>query len=377
MKAFIKILIVLLAVSVSAEAQVDTLKDLPLFKNAVSVGNSDGGNSDVSQNSAADTVSEKMQTLFELYSAGKYREALELSEELHEKHHLSKKENLYRIKYTRAAYKDLEYNRQADSFAKIYLQKDPFYTPDESDPVSFREVLSNYYTKPKFSVWIAVGSLSAEPVFDTVRSIVDPKNENPSYEISAVSAQIGFEFRPLKILSVSLSPTLSRYSIERTMERTEIATFRYYEKSAVIAFPLRIEAGWYFGREIFVPSIYAGAQVKYLLRSKFNAYTEARGNYTEIPDKKSDNDSKNRLNYSVLGGVRLNYNRRRITYFADIGVSYDLKPYNDPKKKYSNNESLYQNLYVPDMFKMIDMYYRFGIKVNLQYKTIAKYGYGY
>ncbi len=52
MKAFIKILIVLLAVSVSvsAEAQVDTLKDLPLFKNAVSVGNSDGGNSDDSQN---------------------------------------------------------------------------------------------------------------------------------------------------------------------------------------------------------------------------------------------------------------------------------------------------------------------------------------
>ncbi|MBQ3656741.1 MAG: PorT family protein [Bacteroidales bacterium] len=377
MKAFIKILIVLLSVSLTAEAQVDTLKDLPLFKNAVSVGMSDEGNSLVSQNTVADTVREKLQTLFELYSAGKYWEALEVSEDIHKNYHLSKKENLYYLKYTLAAHKDLENNHQADSLAKIYLQKDPFYSTDDSDPVTFREVLSNYYTKPKYSVWVAAGSFSVEPVFDTVRSIVDPKEKNPSYEITGFSAQIGFEFRPLKILSVSLSPTLSRYSIERTMERTDIATFHYYETSSVIALPFRIEAGWYFGREIFVPSIYAGAQVKYLLRSKYNAYTEARGSYTDIPDKQVDNDTKNRLNYSVLGGVRLNYNRRRITYFADIGASYDLKTYNDAKTKYSNGELLYQNLYVPDMFKMLEMYYRFGIKVNLQYKVIAKYGYGY
>jgi hypothetical protein len=55
----------------------------------------------------------------------------------------------------------------------------------------------------------------------------------------------------------------------------------------------------------------------------------------------------------------------------------DMLPYNDPSKKYHNYDLLYQNLYVPDMFRMLEYTVKFGIKINLQYKTIAKFNYGY
>lgn len=99
--------------------------------------------------------------------------------------------------------------------------------------------------------------------------------------------------------------------------------------------------------------------------------------YTEIPDYKSNVNLKNRQNCSLLGGARFNYNNRRITLFADIGMSYDLIQLNSTGKNKGKRELIYQNLYVPDVFSLIEFSAKVGIKVNLQYKTIAKNRYGY
>jgi hypothetical protein len=184
---------------------------------------------------------------------------------------------------------------------------------------------------PKFSVWMAAGVRMVRPVLHSMRQIVDTVG-NPEYDINGYSAQIGFEYSPKRMLSISVAPSFAKYQIERKMIRSEIATFRYNESCKVFELPVIAEMMMYPWGNDFVPSIYGGAQLKYIIATKSNAYTDAIGTYTEVPAKKDDTDYKNRINYSVLGGARLNYNHRRITFFVDFGVSYDIKPYNDPTK---------------------------------------------
>jgi hypothetical protein len=188
---------------------------------------------------------------------------------------------------------------------------------------------------------------------------------------------VGFEYRPLKIFSVSIAPQIVSYDFDRTIKRTSLALFYSNESSTIFSLPILVEAGIYRKREIFVPSVYAGIQMRYVLNSEYMAYTIVPDMYSEPSGYKDNTDLKNKFNYSILGGIRLNYNHRRMTYFADLGMSMDMLPFNNPKKIYSNNDLLYQNFYVPDVFRMLDYVVKLGIKVNLQYKTIAKYNYGY
>ncbi len=322
-------------------------------------------------------TSDSLQLLEDLYSAGKYEQVLQLSQSLHETARLSKEENLKRLKYTVAAYKDFGYRREADSTARLFFQKDPFYKVQNQDPLPFRDVLSNYYTMPKFSVWTAVAKNIAVPKLDTVYSIVDTMAKDPEYEIDGYTVQVGFEYRLWKNVSFSVAPTFSMYEMQRTMPRTTLATFRYNEKFNTLTVPLIAEVWLYMGKEMFIPSIYFGAQFKYIISSKYKAYTNAVGSYTKIPDEKNNVNLKNRHNSSLLSGARFNYNNGRITLFADLGISCDLYRFNAEGTTSVKRELIYQNLYVPDMFKLIEFSLKVGIKVNLQYKTIAKNRYGY
>lgn len=329
--------------------------------------------------SAQDDAPGELQTLADLYSACKYEEVLRLSQSLHDSARLSKEQNLQRLKYTVAAYKDFGYRREADSVARLFYEKDPFYNVNahKDDPQPFKDVIGNYYTMPKFSVWMALSKNFATPILDTVRSIVDTLPKDPDYKIDGVTVQIGMEFRPVKVLSFSIAPSYAAYELERTIGRTSRATFHYNESFRTLALPLIVEAGLFVGRERWVPSVYAGAQLKYIVRCKYNAYTEAEGSYTEVPEMKDGYQFKNRLNYSILGGARINLNLHRTTLFADFGMACDLRHFNAPGKKFDNRELIYQNLYVPDVFRLLDVSVKIGVKVNLLYKTIARHHYGY
>ncbi|MBR6178230.1 MAG: hypothetical protein IKQ70_10175 [Bacteroidales bacterium] len=362
----------------AANAQNDTLSVLRLFPNA----SSDDARADDSTSHLTyeniDTVAEQLNNLQSLYTKGKYGKVLLLAREMCHYDHLSKSQNLIRLKYNIAAFKELAFHRQADSAARLFLKKDPFYTPTNSDPLPFREVLENYYTMPLLAIWVSMGVGTFNVYKDTIRSIVDTIPGYPEYWMRSSSVQIGFEYRPIKFVSIFVAPTYNTYTIKRTKEFVKDVVFHYNENAKLITVPVGVELGLYKRHEKFVPSIYGGAQLKYIINSKYNAFNEAKGSfYSDIPSKKSDTNTKNRTNMSVIGGLKININHRRLTYFADGGVSYDILSYNDPAKKYRNSELLFQNLYVPDIFHLLEFYVRGGVKLNLHFNTIAKYRYGY
>ncbi len=367
----------LAALAQAASSQNDTYGGAMLFPNAATTGADVGdkaqGASDSDDTDSSSLVIAKLQSL---YFAGKYDEVLEYSQVI-DGEHLSKSQNLVRLKYTAAAFKDLAYHRKADSVVRLFRKKDPFYEPTDDDPVSFCKVFDNYYTMPKFSVWAAAGLASVRLHLDTVHIIIDTVQRTPTYKTKCYSVQLGFEYRPLRILSVSLAPAYISYQIERTTKRSDISTFYYKEDYSAIALPLIIEASPFVGRTKIEPSIYAGAQAKILVSDKSTGYEETVGTYTKIPGKTDCADTKNSITASLLGGIRLSVNRGRITFFGDLGIACDLTPHNDPSKKFENYSLLYANQHVPDIYRMVELSYKIGIKVNLKYKTFAKFGYGH
>lgn len=377
MKKLFNILIIM-TLAVAANAQTDTLQKPNLFRNATS---DTEENSDVSthvtNSQRVDSVAESIRNLLSLYSSGKYLDVLDLSKEIHKKYHLSQTQNQLRQKYTIAAYKDLAYHHEADSAAKVFLQKDPFYKVMRFDPVPFRDVLNNYYTMPKFSIWMSLGYSTLKPHLDTVHVIIDTLQRKPTYEAVGFSAQLGFEYHFMRFLSVSAAPTFTTYEMNRSSKRSEISTFYYNEKFQTIALPIFVEAYWYMGRYFFVPSVYAGVQAKYLIQSKLSTYEETDGVYLDIPSYEENTDIKNRFNVAMLGGIRLNFNHRRMTYFGDLGIAYDLNELNNASKKLETKPLIYNQTFIPDSYHIIEYLIRLGVKINLKYTTIAKFDYGH
>jgi hypothetical protein len=79
----------------------------------------------------------------------------------------------------------------------------------------------------------------------------------------------------------------------------------------------------------------------------------------------------------VLGGVRLSYNIHRLTLFGEVCMSMDTKTFYDTKKQYLHPDIVYKHLYIPDVFYIREMSLSLGVKLNLKYKTVAKFHYGY
>lgn len=361
-----------------ADAQTDSLSELPLYKNAVSDDLPTDPNTIKTSSETTDTVAQKIRMLSSYYLSGKYNEALKLSKQIFSKYKLPKNELQYCQKYTISALKDLEYNREADSITKVFLQKNPFYKPTWYDPATFQGALENYYTMPKFSLWLSTGRAQTNIKLDTVYvTATDTLQKTPDYKFNNNFIQIGLEYHPIKWLSVSLAPTLYLCDYTRTIKRHEFATYHYKEKYNVFGLPLRIEAGLYRKREIVVPSVYLGIQTKYFINAEYKSYTDIIGIRSLIPEMESSIDDKNRLNYSIFGGSRLSINIKRLTYFAEITLSRDMKTFNNSNKQYAHNTVAYKDLYIGDAFHITEMHWMLGFKVNLQYKTVAKYGYGY
>ena len=174
----------------------------------------------------------------------------------------------------------MEYNAEADSLARRFYQKDPFYKPQYYDPASFTEILDNYYTMPKFSVWLAYSRPSVAVRLDTVYVItIDTLQRKPDYEYNTNAVQLGFEYHPLKFLSVSVAPTFTYYKYTRSIRRHEFAMHYYKERYSVFSLPVRVEAGWYGKKSekkkvTVVPSLFAGVQPKYVINSNYQIYTD-------------------------------------------------------------------------------------------------------
>ena len=379
--------IIICTVAASAFAQNDTLPRIPLYENAVSTDAPPVDNHHVVTVGTGSALisNDDLRNFYNYYSAGKFREAINLSKQMSNEK-LNKTQHQVYQKYTVAAYKEMEYNKEADSVMQLFREKYPFYQPNYYDPSSFREVFDNYYTMPRFSVWFSTGKKIIETRIDTVYVItIDSLQREPDYKYSGSAIQLGFEYHPVQFLSISIAPTLNFYKYTRSSKRHELATHFFKERYMMLGLPVRVDIGWYGKQEklnrkrvLIVPSAFAGVEPKYALRSYYISYVDVAGQMIDVPDEEPNVDVKNKLNYSLFGGVRLSVTNRRLTYFAEVCASTDMKPVNNPERKYDCYYALYRDIYINDVFSISsELSLMIGVKVSLKYKTVAQNGYGY
>lgn len=365
-------------ISDDIDARIDTASNV--HRSEINKKEQQKADNDAALLSDSENIGEQLRNLNRLYLAGKYEEALQLSQSIRENFHdLNIDDESKRQMFTIAALKDMEYNEKADSATRRFLGRNPFYKAKSDDPIPFQENLSNYYTTPKYSIWVGLGQTIAIPSLDTVHVITDTINIKPDYQSeNDVSVQIGFEYHPWQFLSIAIAPTYTSYKYSRSVERSERSTFHYEESDKIFSLPVRVEGYLFTGEGKWVPSAYLGAKIKYLYKSKYNSYTQTAGEpQYRVDSKEHDLDCKTKINYAVLGGVKLSFNYNRLTIFGDLGISYDIKPFNNPKAALSNTDLAYDKMYLPDIFHIVELTAMVGIKVNLKYKTVAKYGYGH
>ncbi len=80
---------------------------------------------------------------------------------------------------------------------------------------------------------------------------------------------------------------------------------------------------------------------------------------------------------TVYGGIRLNYEYHRFCAFAGLSYGFATKELRKPEDKYKNHELAVNHLFVPDAMRLNQISLSFGVKINMFYRTLPKYGYGY
>ncbi|MBR6278058.1 MAG: outer membrane beta-barrel protein [Bacteroidales bacterium] len=392
MRKFFIILAVVLCVKIS-NAQEDTLKTtdkyIPIFENLQSDDRVEDGeevetgifNAHGHTFRVDDSTTQTDLLLLKLrhnYSAGKYPDALEAARKIAANSKLSNEENNYFLRYYIAVLKEAGYDKEADSMTVLFTKKYPFYKIKDEDPVSFQQLTENYYTRPRIGVWLSFGAIDPHISVDTIHIIGDTTKISPKYsEDESISFETGLQFYLTKYLSLSLASRYSKTKYTRNEEH-EMTKFIYSETNKIISFPINAICTIPTKKEKWVPEFMLGAELNYIFSSKYEAATQYGENQQYAATKeKIDLKEKNKLNYSASLGARINFNYKRLTFFAEASASYTIKPFNNPKYNQNNKNLVFNQLYIPDAIHLAYLRTQMGIKINLWYKTVAKYGYGH
>jgi hypothetical protein len=331
-----------------------------------------------------DTVRVLLFDLKRFFNAGKYFEARQTAAKLRTTGKLSQEDNAEFMKYYSAVLRESLFESESDSVVREFIRKNPFYEPTEDDPVPFKKTFSNYYAYPKFSVAFSFGGVSPDVIIDTVHVIGSDKKVNPEYEESfGLSTGISLQYRPVKNFSVTTGVKYYFSQYSRTVLQTAdigIVNFDYkfvYKESGhIVAVPLYL--GYSFDIGKWTPEFFLGGELNYLVKSGYECYNEINGSQKKTAAKtKIDPESKYRFNYGLFFGLRVNRNFKRVSVFGEYTSTSMLRPHNNPKYNYSDNNLVYNKLFVPDAIHIQHQGISLGIKFNFGYGVIAKYGYGY
>jgi len=389
----LSLIAVLLLMGLVAAAQSDTTRRdgyIPLFDNLTSpdVPLPEDFNGKLRIANAADSteisIEDAVRTLRTLYDAGRFHEAFLYAFYLRsrqEEDKFTKDDSETFRKYTIASMKEMHFDRKADSLMKLFCTRNPFYEPKPGDPDAFLKLKDKFVTRP--IIGIRVSSSIDYPMvkLDTVYTVRD-KEAGYQYEnFKGSSYGVDVVFYPIKKLEVSAGVMSSKFGFTRT-ERSSDHNFIYTEDDKLFSIP--IEAGYSLPPflKVVSPEFYAGARLSMLRKSSYKVKDRTvkvlnLGFSTpEDVDCEGEYDDIKNSFVTLYGGFRLNYEIRRVCFFAGLQYGVALGELRNPEDNYKNLELLVNHRFMPDAMRVGQFSINVGVKVNLFYK-IAKYGYGY
>ena len=388
MHRFFIIIILTTAFCTSALARSDTSMQgnaVPLFDNLQSdnVEISQEGQQ-LLQNESKSETGAAIRALERYYNAGKYPEALRMADFLKDKK-LSHSETEQYLRYTIASYKEMSYDREADSVMMLFTKKYPFYLPQSFDPIAFQDVFDNYSVIPRLSLYFnIILHMKTNVKVDSIFPRADTSKIIPTYDSDrSYGITLGAKFGFTKKFAASLGAGYMVASFNR-IEDYGATKFYYHESDAFLTVPVLFYYDMFKWKSplngvIISFECFGGASADFVFESDYQAYTWFGDNaqYT-ISDKTADLNEKVRFNYSTLLGFRgTTFESKRISLYFEGSWHFMMRPLNDSQHRYNNSDLVFNHLYVPDAVHLGYAQIKIGCKFNIFYKTVPKYGYGY
>ena len=376
-------------------AQADTSRHggyIPLFDNLTSpdvpLPNDYNGKIRLTKSGDSTEVSieEAVQNIRALYNAGRYSDALMYAyyvrtRKLDDRGKFTREETENLRKYSIAAFKEVGYDRKADSLMELFCNHNPFYKVKDDDPDAFVKLKDRYVTRPWFAIRLTASHVYPVMKIDTVYTIRDKENGYRYGSFSAVAYETAVAFYPSKKWEVLTGIAYTTLSFKR-MERGSNVYFSYEEDDKFYSIPLEVGYSLPSIGGVLTPEIYAGAKYTTFFESKYKA-ADLKRTQTYVEDQFDTvrcagkyNDVKNSF-LTVYGGAKFNCEFRRFVFFVGVHYGVATKELRKPENKYKTQELIVNHHYVPEAMRLNQISVNFGFKVNLFYRTTAKYGYGY
>lgn len=379
--------------SFGVQAQTDTSKRdgyIPLFENLTTPGVPlpENFNGKIRVTNSADSteisVADAVENLRSLYNAGRFGEAFLYSFYVRmrkSRDKFTKEETETFHKYAIASMKEIGYDEKADSLIRIFCRQSPFYKTKKNDPSAFVKLKKNFETKPVFGVRVTISKVYPIVVLDTVYTVRAKDGKYKYSNFNASSSDIQAVYYPAKNISISGGLAFSKFSYER-LEEGENVRFSYAEKDKFFCVPFEVS---YSLPKIFgtvVPEVFAGVKYTDFYKSRYSTSDLKRSEIIEVKKFETlycsgDFDNQKSHFMTVYGGIRLNYEYHRFCAFAGLSYGFAAKELRKPEDKYKNPDLAVNHLFVPDAMRLNQIALSFGVKVNMFYRTLAKYGYGY
>jgi len=374
-----------LIIALTVNAQ-DKGKNIPLFDNI----QSDDANIPamynnelkiaVPQSYSDIKVSEAISVLKSLYSAGKITEAIEFSELIQKHFRRSDDQGRDYMIYKLSALKDGGFDHQADSMVLSFRKKFPFYKIKKDDPLVFKNLMTNYYTRPLFSFGVSVSKLFPTLKIDTVYSMPGGDTvKNLEYkDFKYIMNDLSIQWYATQKFSVSIAVAYSMIEFTRTA-----GYMTHTEKTNYLAFPVKFG---YALRPVIIneltPEVFVGLSpgLKYKKTYDVSGFAKKNKPFDADPDTVSTfyQNRHKQFNCTAIVGARLNYQLKRFCFFVQWHCGCALNSFTDPKERYAEKGLAFNNEIVSDAARLLETGISAGFKVNFCYKTFPKYDdYGY
>ena len=266
-------------------------------------------------------------------------------------------------------------DNEADANAALInlLQVDPVHEIQAEDPSEMRVLMSKFRTWPIFRLEFRVGGNTNIQQIRQHFSVFPPSTikggEKSYHESTGLGLQIELDIT--RYLSkgieagVGLQYRQSSYNVNsQPKEQGFIFQTEIVNSQKMLRMPIFFRYNRnYQSREGFVPYVYLGFSLDYLLKAKYTKASRSGGTSFTLDNKDAnlkDFDQVNNVNYSLFGGIGMKYHMKKGNFvFVEARFDKSLKLYNVPEERYSNPTINGDLLFVED-----DLFLNF-VSVNL------------
>lgn len=307
------------------------------------------------------------------YNQGKHEQVIRLLESQINQCNFDKLEKEQAIKLLASSMNMVDEVEAADSLVYQLLKKNPNYQIQSTiDPKPFVLTLDKFERSPRSVFGVSLGYSTPFIQSENTYGVWDEADYSSSYNTeSSLSFALNYQYFISKKFSLGLEPEISSLKFSRTINAQNLAEVNYSEKANLVKVPLLLGYEVYSKKD-FSTTLRAGLYGSYAWGFQYDV------NY-QLPESGSIAaagelvNQRNAMNYGYQLGADFAYTKNRLRFSAKLDYANDLKLYNNPDNRYSENNTLLDYNYVDNNIKMSNLGVKLGVAYTLSYKIKHKY----